>query len=169
MNKKTVLEQSSFTKAPLKKTSKYSKDYLSKVYRLILGFLTKDGKKNRAFNLIENSFLIATKTLGTSKLNILDVLTQKLSLCVEIRKVKVHGKTHLVPFPIKDSRKIYNIAKILIGSSKSRSKKGLKLHYTIAMEIVDIFNDNSCGSLTTARNIMNLAIKNRANATFRWY
>jgi small subunit ribosomal protein S7 len=148
-----------------------SKKYLlsnkKTLYSLLIGFLTKNGKKAVAEKILTSAFLQVSKKTNLSTCQIFLKLFLKLNSFVEIRKIKIRKKNFFVPFPTVLKRRLYLTMKWLMEATKQNNKK-LSLSNKLAFEIEQTLTTNDSNSTKIFKNNLELALKNRSNLHYRW-
>jgi ribosomal protein S7 len=138
------------------------------VYNKLIGFLTKEGKKNRAKQIVDKVLFFLIKTTKNSFFYIFFKFFSKLSISVEAKILKIRKSKFVVPFGIGLKRKIYLILKWLIQTVLENKKKK-PLYKKISEEILSVLQDNKNSKLFALKKSNNEAcIKNRSNLHYRW-
>lgn len=137
------------------------------LYNTILGQLTKKGKKNVAANVINKSFFNTAIKTNLSLIKIFKGLSKKLGSVVETKIVRLRKNVHVIPFPLKNSRRFYLIAKNVI-SSVEENKSKIPLNEKITEEIFSLLKNKQSKSLQKKENIIKTAVTNKANIHYRW-
>lgn len=137
------------------------------LYNTITGQLTKEGKKNIATNILNKVLLnIALKT-NLSLVQILKTLSKKLGIVIETKTVRLRKNVHIIPFPLKNSRRFYLIAKnIILSVNENKSK--ISLEEKLTEEIFTLIKNKQSKSLNKKENILKNATNNKANIHYRW-
>lgn len=138
-------------------------------YQKILNFLIKKGKKLKAIKILKKLFLLLGRRYGNS-LSILFVkIFAPLTVDFETRTIRIWGKTHLVPFFTKPSRKTFLAVKWYVNSAKQNPKKtnmAEKL-FSESINILKKLDSKSNALMAKKSNNLN-AISNASNSHFRW-
>jgi len=148
-----------------------SKKYLlsnkKTLYSILIGFLTKNGKKALAVKTLTAAFLQVSKKTNLSTRQIFLNFFLRLNSFVEVRKIKIRKKTVFVPFPIVLKRRLYLTMKWLIKAAKQNKSK-ITLSDKLAFEIKQTLTTKDSNSLRIFKNNLELALKNRSNLHYRW-
>ena len=148
-----------------------SKKYLlsnkKTLYSILIGFLTKNGKKAVAVKILTSAFLQVSKKTNLSARQILLKLFLKLNSFVEVRKIKIRKKNFFVPFPTALKRRLYLTMKWLMEATKKNTQK-ISLSEKLAFEIEQTLTTNDSNSIKIFKNNLELALKNRSNLHYRW-
>ena len=123
----------------------------------------KDGKKVKAEKIFKN-ILIKISLKGYSPTRTLILALNNVKPFVEVRNVKIKGKSFTVPFPLKTSRQINASFKFFLETVKGKKK--------IENLLVDEFINSSFGrsqSVKKTLNLHKLASQNRLFTNYRWF
>jgi ribosomal protein S7 len=138
------------------------------LYNKVVGFLTKKGKRNKAVNILNSSFLKINQLSKKPTFYVINKLFSVLNVYVETRTVRVRGGVHTIPFILNLNRRIFLIVKWLISVVKKNSQKS-PFFERFTKEISLILNKNSSSKVFRLKVLNeNSAIKNRSNIHFRW-
>jgi len=148
-----------------------SKKYLlsnrKTLYSILIGFLTKNGKKTVAVKILTSAFLQFSKKKKLSTRQIFLKIFLKLNSFVEVRKIKIRKKTFFVPFSTVLKRRLYLTIKWLMEATKKNTKK-ISLSNKLAFEIEQTLTTGESNSTKIFKNNLELAFKNRSNLHYRW-
>jgi len=131
-------------------------------------FLLKKGNINKATTIFKETFYILFNETGLGCYAILTQICTKLYITFEVRRVRVRRNSHLVPVPLTLRRRYYLICKWVFDAVKI-NKTHENFSKKLASEIIKIFKNQSCESITKKKLVQTTAISNRANAHYRWY
>jgi ribosomal protein S7 len=138
------------------------------IYTILLNSFFKNGKKQLFKKLIDNLFLNLSKNYKISSSNLLRYIFKSLYSLVEIKKVKIHRRVHMVPFSIKKNRRYYLIIKWL-KKSLLEDKRHVSFHEKLKVEIIKIlFNKKLSKALQFKSLNSSQAFLNRSNIHYRW-
>jgi ribosomal protein S7 len=138
------------------------------LYNKVVGFLTKKGKRNKAVNILNSSFLKINQLSKKPTFYVINKLFSVLNVYVETRTVRVRGGVHTIPFILNLNRRIFLIVKWLISVVKKNSQKS-PFFERFTKEISLILNKNSSSKVFRLKVLNeNSAIKNRSNIHYRW-
>jgi ribosomal protein S7 len=138
------------------------------LYNKVIGFLTKKGKRNKAVNILNSSFLKINQLSKKPTFYVINKLFSVLNVYVETRTVRVRGGVHTIPFILNLNRRIFLIVKWLISVVKKNSQKS-PFFERFTKEISLILNKNSSSKVFRLKVLNeNSAIKNRSNIHYRW-
>ena len=137
------------------------------LYSKFLGFLIKKGNKVVAKQIINNAFLIASKSTKLSLQFLLLKLFLKLNSFVEVKRVRIRRSSHVVPFAINFKRRLYLIIKWIMNAVH-QDKRQVSMQHKLAFEIINIIKNLPSKSLKLKEANITQALANRSNAHFRW-
>jgi len=138
------------------------------LYNKVVGFLTKKGKRNKAVNILNSSFLKINQLSKKPTFYVINKLFSVLNVYVETRTVRVRGGVHTIPFILNLNRRIFLIVKWLISVVKKNSQKS-PFFERFTKEISLILNKNSSSKVFRLKVLNeNSAIKNRSNIHYCW-
>ena len=138
------------------------------LYNKVVGFLTKKGKRNKAVNILNSSFLKINQLSKKPTFYVINKLFSVLNVYVETRTVRVRGGVHTIPFILNLNRRIFLIVKWLISVVRKNSQKS-PFFERFTKEISLILNKNSNSKVFRLKVLNeNGAIKNRSNIHYRW-
>ena len=89
--------------------------FFSLILKKFILQLMKDGKKFKAEKILKN-VLVKISLKGYSPVKVLTLAVNNVKPLVEVRNVRLKGKSFQVPFPIQLSRQISASFKILLKS-----------------------------------------------------
>jgi small subunit ribosomal protein S7 len=138
-------------------------------YEKILHFLIKKGKKLKAIKILKRLFSLLRKRYGNSISILFIKIITPLTVGFEARTVRIWGKTHLVPFMTKPSRKTFLAVKWYVNSAKKDTRK-TNMADKLFSESVNILQKlNSKSKALMLKKLNNLqATANASNGHFRW-
>jgi small subunit ribosomal protein S7 len=128
-----------------------------------LAFLTKKGKQTKAEKLLKKIFLnLFFKRFSPISTLILAINNVKPS--IEVRSVRVKGKTFQVPFPIRLERQINLSIKTILKSALNGKNFEIKL-------IEELINSSLSRSISVKYTVNQhkLAFQNRLATNYRWF
>ena len=120
----------------------------------------KDGKKFKIENILKNIF-IQISLKGYSPVITLVLAINNVKPVVDVRKVKVRGKSFRVPFPLKTSRQITKSIQILLRIPKKNFFEKF-----LAEELIKSASGYSRSIKTTLR-LHKFAFQNRSFSNYR--
>jgi ribosomal protein S7 len=155
-------------KRKLKKNKNLKNSGFDLLYKKIIGFLLKKGKKSTAFKIVNKALSGVCKNLNKPIRLILLEIFNKLKVFVESKKIKIRRGTHIVPFPVNPKRRIFLIVKRLVFVIK-KNKLLIPFESKLGDEIKKIIETKE-KTLSHKIKIYNLSksIKHRSNIHFRW-
>jgi small subunit ribosomal protein S7 len=137
-------------------------------YAKFLGVLMKKGKKTSAKKILDNVLVKVSRKTGLSVNLILYKVFFKLNTFVEIRRIRFRRSSHIVPFSIPFSRRIFLVLKWIFLSIKFDKRKIGSVN-KLSVEIFKILkNLPSSQSLKLKALNNSQAFANKANIHFRW-
>lgn len=137
------------------------------LYNLFLGFLTKKGKKTSAKFILETGLSLSCKQLSMDSPNLFLTIFKKLNTFVEVKKIKIKKRVHLVPFPLSIKRRIYLVIKWLLFATKINKNK-VSTSIKLANELIGLLTTTSSTSLSMKLSNNKNAVLSRSNSHFRW-
>ena len=150
----------------IKKKIQFKKSfYFSKMF---LKFFLKRGKIKNADTNLKNLFETLFQKTNLGQYSILTKIYQVLYVNFEIRKIKRHRNSHLVPIPITKKRRYFLIIKWLFDSIKS-DKKNISFTVKLSTEILKYLQNQDSEGKKKKRLMKKLVSQNRSNAHYRWY
>ncbi len=138
------------------------------IYGLFIGYLTKQGNKIHAKNIVNSTFGELTSRFNTPAFSLLKIILKRTDSVLEIKTLKKRKSIHVIPFAINYSRRTYLVVKKLFDSvTQSGIKKSFKDR--LVSELSNILSKNKY-SKTVQRNkeILKQALFYRSNSHFRW-
>ncbi|PCJ52285.1 MAG: 30S ribosomal protein S7 [Planctomycetota bacterium] len=156
------LEQDAISKvgSNLKPDYKYNSLLVTK----FINNLMLDGKKTIAQkNFYKAMDIIAKKVKDKTPLEVFEEAIVNVKPNQEVKSKRVGGATYQVPIDVPYKRQQTLAIRWLL--SATRSKKGQKIHISLANELLDAFNKQG-SAITTRTNIHKMAEANKAFAHF---
>lgn len=148
-------------------SKKYFLSNKKNLYSILIGFLTKNGKKTTALKVLTLAFLQVSKKTKLSTRQIFLKFFLKLNSFVEVRKIRVRKKNFFVPFPTVLKRRLYLTVKWLVEAVKQNKQK-VSLVDKLAFEIEHTIMFSDSIVMKIFKNNLDLALKNRSNLHYRW-
>ena len=136
-------------------------------YNSILGFFVKDGKRGKAKNLLDETFVIVRKKTKRSLSVTMTLFFFRLKTLVEVKKLSTRKRSYSVPFIISSKRRVYLIFKWL-KSAVVADKRKIALSKKLSEEILKVVENNSSIALDSKKENFTQASKNRSNLYYRW-
>jgi small subunit ribosomal protein S7 len=125
--------------------------------------LMKDGKKTKAEKILRNILLkISLKNLSPRKIFVLAINNVKPLL--EVRNVRVKGKSFQVPFHLKFSRQLNLAIKTILKNSLGKKN----IENSIVDELINSSLNKSL-SVKATISLYKLAARNRLFTYYRWF
>jgi len=138
------------------------------LYKKLVGTLLKNGKKNAAKRIIDETLFNASIATGISPYAILGLIYSSLAPQVEVRAVRNKRRTHLVPFYVNKTRRMHLVIKWLFEGAESNSQK-LPFSYRLEQEIKNLVTEEfPAKALEKKANNARLAVIHRSNMHYRW-
>ena len=125
--------------------------------------LMKDGKKSKAEKILKN-VLVKISLKGYSPVQVITLAINNVKPLVEVRNVRLRGKSFQVPFPIRISRQIVSAFKIIIKCVKNKNN----FENSLVEELIDSSLYKS-SSVKATINMHKLAAQNRLFSNYRWF
>jgi ribosomal protein S7 len=123
----------------------------------------KNGKKVKAEKILKN-VLIKVSLKGYSPTETLLLALNNVKPFVEVRNVRLKGKSFQVPFPIKISRQINASLKIILQTSTGKKK----IENLLVEEIINS-SEGKSQSVRKTLALHKLALQNRLFTHYRWF
>ena len=136
-------------------------------YEKFLGVLTKKGKKTIAKKILDTLLLKLSKRLNIPNTLILYFIFLRLNTFVEIKKISFRRSSHLVPFHITFSRRIYLALKWILLAVKKDSRK-ISTIDKFSNELFKILKNLPSESVKAKSLNDSQAVLNKANIHYRW-
>ena len=136
-------------------------------YNKFLGFLVKNGNRNKAKKIVDKAFTLASKISKKSTVFLLKLVFLRLSVFVESRTIRVKKKSHIVPFPISVNRRFFLVSSWLMKAIDQNDGK-IPTFLKIKEEILLLLKKSPSKSLKLKQFNNKQVILNRSNAHFRW-
>lgn len=144
----------------LKPDFKYHSILVSK----FINNLMHDGKKSIASKeFYEAMDIVSKKIKDQTPLEIFETALENVKPLVEVKSKRVGGANYQVPVDVPRKRQLALAIRWILQSA--RSKKGQKIHISLANEIIDAFNKQGA-AITIRTNIHKMAEANKAFAHF---
>lgn len=125
----------------------------------------KKGKKALAEKILKNIF-IKISLKGYSPVEVVTLAINNVKPFVEVRNIRLKGKSFFVPFPLQLSRQVSLSLKTILRVSHSQGKK--KIENLLVTELINSsFNQGQSVKVTLA--LHKLAIQNRLFINYRWF
>jgi ribosomal protein S7 len=136
-------------------------------YYKFLGFLVKNGNKNKAKNIVDNAFSSASNQSNRSIIYLLKLVFSRLSVFVESKTIKVRKKSYIVPFTVSLKRRSYLISKWLMKAVSQNTSKQ-PTYAKIKNEILFLLKKSQSKAFKLKQLNNKQVLLNRSNAHFRW-
>ncbi len=138
------------------------------IYTKLVGYFTKNGKKNRSTSIIIKALTNASISLDDKSMEILQKVAYYLGVVVEIRSVRIRRNVFTVPVPVNASRRNYlivqKLSKVLNASGDSRISTEAKL----TQELLGLLKSKTSKSVAERDLVLVQAEKNKSNTHYRW-
>jgi len=135
----------------------------SLILKKFINHLMKDGKKAKAEEILRR-ILLKISLKGYSPQNIFVLAINNVKPLIEIRNVRVRGKSFQVPFPLQISRQLGLAIKTILKNSLGKKK----IENSLVEELIDSSLNKSL-SVKTTINTHKLASRNRLFVHYRWF
>lgn len=137
------------------------------LYTTIIGQLVKKGKKRTAVNIFNEALKEVAQKTNKPVLQIMKILAKRLGSVIEIKTVRLRKNVHIIPFPVRNERRYYLIARNLVSVvSEDKSKTSLK--QKLVEEIYAVIENKPSKTLQKKESLVKSAINNKANIHYRW-
>ncbi len=138
------------------------------IYTKLVGYLTKNGKKNKSAKMIVNALTNTSHSVNNKSIDVLHKIAFSLGVVVEIKTVKIRRNNHTVPVPVNASRRNYlivkKLSKVLNSSGDARATSEVKL----TQELVGLLKTKVSKALSERDLVLFEANRNKSNTHFRW-
>lgn len=139
--------------------------FFSFILQKFLSQFMKKGKKALAEKILKNIF-IKISLKGYSPVEVVTLAINNVKPFVEVRNIRLKGKSFFVPFPLQLSRQVSLSLKTILRVSHSQGKK--KIENLLVTELINSsFNQGQSVKVTLA--LHKLAIQNRLFINYRWF
>jgi len=139
--------------------------YGSILFSKYVGKLLKDGKKERAMNILYKSLKFVSDKLHIKPIEALESATENCRPLVEVKPRRIGGATYQVPTEVPLDRGITLSIKWIINSAKS--KKGKPIFEKLSSEFVDSINKTG-NAYKKREDAHRMAEANKAFSHFKW-
>lgn len=135
----------------------------SLILKRVTTLLMKDGKKTQAEKILKN-ILLKISFKGYSPQNILVLAINNVKPLIEVRNIRVKGKSYQVPVPVSKSRQLNLAIKTILKSSTGKKD----IENTLVEELINSSLNKSLSVKTTV-SLYKLASRNRLFSHYRWF
>ena len=151
-------------KKPIKLPNKPRPPILfSLILKKFINHVMKDGKKTKAEEILRRILLkISLKGYSPQKIFVLAI--NNVKPLIEIRNVRVRGKSFQVPFPLQISRQLGLAIKTILKNSTGKKK----IEDALVDELIDSSLNKSL-SVKATLSTHKLASRNRLFVHYRWF
>ena len=139
--------------------------YNNKMVTRFVNKLMYDGQKEKARNILYQSFDIIKEKTGQDPLEVFETAIQNVSPVLEVKPRRVGGATYQVPVEVSARRKVILSIRWLISFSRKRSERTMAER--LANEIIDAANSTG-NSFKKKEDTHKMAEANKAFAHYRW-
>ena len=136
------------------------------IFKKLVNFLNKCGKKVKAYNLVLNILILLKLSTKKSPFFLIFLCIKKLKPYVKVVKVRKAGKVYEVPVPLNKKKQLFFILQWLLKSSNNRS--GYSFEKKFVLEIIDTCYEKG-NALIYKKEFIKKAYQNRAITHFRWF
>jgi ribosomal protein S7 len=137
--------------------------FYSIILKKLISYLMKGGKKAKTEKILKNVFVkISLRKL--SPVNILTLAIINIKPFVEVRNVRVKGKSYKVPFTLQTARQLTSSFKTMLKSAKTSRN--------FEDSLVEELINSSLGrsqSVRITRDLHKTAFQNRSFISYRWF
>jgi len=137
------------------------------LYKNLVGFLIKSGKKSKAKSIVDGAFINVSKKTKRTLPFLLSNLFLKLNTFVEAKKVRVRRSSHVIPFSIGLKRRSYLIIKWLMKAVNENTAR-IAIADKLSEEVLLIIKNSNSKAFGFKKLNNNLAVINRSKMHFRW-
>lgn len=138
------------------------------LYQYFINFFIKKGKKTKIKLKLDSIFLSISKSLSISVSLLLLKIYKTLVSFVELKKVKLKGRLHLVPFLLKSNRRKFSVLNYIKKAVLEDTRK-LSFSEKLKTEILKLLlNPKTSRSLKLKKINVSKSFQNKSNAHFRW-
>ena len=139
--------------------------YNNKMVTRFVNKLMYDGQKEKARNILYQSFDVIKEKTGQDPLEVFEAAIQNVSPVLEVKPRRVGGATYQVPVEVSPRRKVILSIRWLITFSRKRSERTMAER--LANEIIDAANSTG-NSFKKKEDTHKMAEANKAFAHYRW-
>jgi len=138
------------------------------LYQYFINFFIKKGKKLKIKIKLDLIFLNISKSFNVPVSLLLLKIYKILVTFVELKKVKLKGRLHLVPFLLKSSRRKFCVLNYLKKAIHEDTRK-LSFSEKLNTEILKLLlNPKTSRALKLKKINVSKSFQNKSNAHFRW-
>ncbi|QEK38744.1 30S ribosomal protein S7 [Candidatus Cytomitobacter primus] len=134
----------------------FDRDILGSFVRRVM----KDGKKQIAENIVNESFRIASEELNNDVQKIAKEVINKVKPIVEVKSRRVGGSTYPVPVEVRPKRAYMLALKWTIDAANN--KKGMCMIKKFSSELINIISGGKSDAMTKRENVHKMAEANKA-------
>lgn len=138
--------------------------YGSFIVSKFINYIMKNGKKDKAQNIMYFSLNIISLKIKKNPLIILKKVLKNIQYLFELKKRKIGGAIYLIPMKINIKRSIMHSIKNLIKNAKNRNENGFK--NKLVGEIMDTYYENS-NSIKKRNELNKIIEQNKAYSSFK--
>jgi len=135
----------------------------SLILKRVTTLLMKAGKKTQAEKILKN-ILLKISLKGYSPQNIFVLAINNVKPLIEVRNIRVKGKSFQVPVPVSKSRQLNLAIKTILKSSSGKKD----IENTLVEELINSSLNKSLSVKTTV-SLYKLASRNRLFSHYRWF
>lgn len=135
----------------------------SLILKRVTTLLMKAGKKTQAEKILKN-ILLKISLKGHSPQNIFVLAINNVKPLIEVRNIRVKGKSFQVPVPVSKSRQLNLAIKTILKSSSGKKD----IENTLVEELINSSLNKSLSVKTTV-SLYKLASRNRLFSHYRWF
>ena len=137
------------------------------LYKKILGFLVKKGKKSKTLNLLNLAFSKICNIIRRPLHYLLTKLFIILNIFVETKTIQTRRRLNVVPFPLTFKRRVYLIIKWIFFVVR-KNKEKISFASKFIKEILFILKKKK-SEVFKLKSLNNAkALLNRSNIHYRW-
>ncbi|MBN2640774.1 MAG: 30S ribosomal protein S7 [Victivallales bacterium] len=140
--------------------------YNSELVARLISTIMERGKKSTAQRIVYGAFdVIGSKKKDMDPLEVFLQALENIKPKLEVKSRRVGGATYQVPIEVSNDRQVALALRWI--KSYSQSRKGKSMQESLAMEILDAF-ENTGASVKKKEDTLKMAQANKAFAHYRW-
>ena len=140
--------------------------YGSLIIGQLINYVMKEGKKNKAENLVYKSLKLASLNIKKDPAELFAIILDNLKPFYEVKPRRIGGSTYQIPVEVKPKRSLALALKWLVMYARNRHKeKEMKLK--LSGEMIDAFLKKG-DAYKKKEDTHKMAESNQAFAHYRW-
>lgn len=151
---------------PTPKKLKFVPESSNPVNEKFVNYIMKDGKKNTARRILNETLKIIAKKTNSDPEKVLKTAIENIKPLLEVKPKRIGGAVYQIPLEVKPGRQIALAFRWLLTAS--RDKKGQPMAQKLSQELIDASN-NQGSAIKKKMETEKMAQANKAFAHFAKY